>query len=100
MDNKIDWVAKLTSRKFWMAVCGLVSGLLLAFKIDEGMVNEITGVIMAAASVVAYIIGEGLTDAARVSANNSENNLTAASGYVAWEPETRPPEDNTEDDLK
>lgn len=28
------------------------------------MVNEITGCIMAAASVVAYIIGEGLADAA------------------------------------
>lgn len=64
MENKIDWKSKLTSRKFWMAVCGLVSGLLLAFKIDEGMVNEVTGCIMAAASVVAYIIGEGLADAA------------------------------------
>ena len=96
--NKIDWIAKLTSRKFWVAVVGLVSGILLAFKVDEGMVNEITGCIMAAASVVAYIIGEGLADAAGVKAES--NTLTAASGYVAWEPETRPPEDPAEDDLK
>ena len=85
--QKIDWVSKLTSRKFWMAVCGLVSGLLLAFKMDEGMVNEITGCIMAAASVVAYIIGEGLADAASAKVDT----------YVV-EPETHPPED--EDDLK
>ena len=62
--SNVDIVAKLTSRKFWLAVCGLVSGLLLAFKVDENTVTEISGIIMAAASVVAYIIGEGLADAA------------------------------------
>ncbi len=87
--TKIDWVSKLTSRKFWMAVCGLVSGLLLAFKVDEGITNEVTGCIMAAASVVAYIIGEGLADAAGAKADT----------YVV-EPETHPPEDSLEDDLK
>ncbi len=61
---KIDWVKKCTSRKFWLAVTGLVSGLLLAFRMDEGTVDQITGCIMAAASVAAYIIGEGLADAA------------------------------------
>ncbi len=88
--TKIDWMNKLTSRKFWMAVCGLVSGLLLAFKVDEGMVNEITGVIMAAASVVAYIIGEGMADAAG-----------AKSGTWVVQEEAHPPEEDvTEDDLK
>lgn len=62
--TKIDWTSKLTSRKFWMAVTGLISGILLAVHMDEQTVTQITGVIMAAASVVAYIIGEGLTDAA------------------------------------
>lgn len=60
----IDWKRKLTSRKFWLAVVGLVSGLLVAFKIDGETVETISGVIMSAASVVAYIIGEGLADAA------------------------------------
>lgn len=60
----IDWKRKLTSRKFWMAVIGLVSGLLLAFKIDAETVETISGVVMAFGSVVAYIIGEGMTDAA------------------------------------
>ena len=85
--TKIDWASKLTSRKFWIAICGLTSGLLLAFKVDEGMVNEITGCIMAAASVVAYIIGEGLAD--------------AAGAQTIVEVETHPPEDDPmEDDGK
>ena len=64
----IDWKRKLTSRKFWLAVAGLVSGLLMAFKIDADTVETISGVIMSAASVIAYIIGEGMTDAANVQA--------------------------------
>ena len=64
MNNTIDWKRKLTSRKFWMAVVGLVSGLLMAFKIDGETVETISGVIMSAASVIAYIIGEGMADAA------------------------------------
>ena len=61
--NKIDILRKLTSRKFWVAVVGLVSGLLLAFKVDANTVENVSGIIMALASVVAYIIGEGLVDA-------------------------------------
>ena len=60
----IDWKRKLTSRKFWMAVIGMISGLLLAFKFDAETVDTISGVIMSAASVIAYIIGEGMADAA------------------------------------
>ena len=60
----IDWKRKLTSRKFWMAVTGLVSGLLMMFKVDAEMVDRISGVIMAAASVIAFTIGEGMADAA------------------------------------
>ena len=60
----IDWKRKLTSRKFWIAVVGLVSGLHMAFKVDGQTVETVSGCIMAAASVIAYIIGEGLADAA------------------------------------
>ncbi|MBO6093151.1 MAG: hypothetical protein J6P40_05925 [Oscillospiraceae bacterium] len=61
--GKIDIIRKLTSRKFWVAVVGVVSGLLLAFKVDAETIENIGGIIMAAASAVAYIIGEGLVDA-------------------------------------
>ena len=60
----IDWKSKLTSRKFWMAIIGLVTGIMLALKVDAQTVETVSGVIMAGASVIAYIIGEGLIDAA------------------------------------
>ena len=71
----IDWVAKLTSRKFWLAICGLASGLMLAFRADESTVNDVTGVIMALGSVIAYIIGEGLTDAAAAMGGSGDTNF-------------------------
>ena len=61
---KIDWVRKLTSRKFWLAVAGLVSGLILAFNGSAELAKTVGGCIMAGACVVGYILGEGLTDAA------------------------------------
>ena len=63
----IDWKSKLTSRKFWVAIAGLVTGVLVAFGTDAETVETVSGVIMSAASVVAYIIGEGLADAANAS---------------------------------
>jgi hypothetical protein len=61
---KIDWVRKLTSRKFWAAVASFVSMMVVAFGGAESQATQITALIMAGASVVAYIIGEGLADAA------------------------------------
>ena len=60
---KIDWAKKLTSRKLWMAISGLVSGLIVACGGSESWAKEIGGLIMAAASVVGYMIAEGLVDA-------------------------------------
>ena len=56
-------VRKLTSRKLWLAVAGFVSGILVAFKVDAETVETISGLIMSGASVIAYIVAEGLVDA-------------------------------------
>ena len=61
---KIDWKRKLTSRKFWAAVVGFITPLLLAFGVAEGDVTQVVSIIMSGAALIAYIIGEGLTDAA------------------------------------
>ena len=61
---KIDWIRKLTSRKFWAAVAGFVAPLLVAFGVSESTVSEVTGIIMSGASMIAYIISEGLVDSA------------------------------------
>ena len=59
---KIDWKKKLTSRKFWMGVAGFVSGLIIAFTGDETTATTVSGCVMSAASVIGYMIGEGLAD--------------------------------------
>ena len=61
----IDWKRKLTSRKFWAAIVGFVTPMLLAFGIAESDVTQLVAIIMAGADVVAYIIAEGLVDANR-----------------------------------
>lgn len=63
---KIDWIRKLTSRKFWTAIASFVSMMIMAFGGAETQAAQITSLIMAGASVIAYIIGEGLADAANV----------------------------------
>ena len=59
----INWKQKLTSRKFWAAIVGFVTPMLLAFGMAEDNVTQIVAIIMAGADVVAYIIAEGLVDA-------------------------------------
>lgn len=55
-------VRKLTSRKFWMAVIGFVTGLLVYLGKSKTDADTIGSLILSAASVVAYMIGEGLAD--------------------------------------
>ena len=62
----VDWKKKLTSRKFWLAIVGFVTPLLLAFGMAETSVTQVTAIIMAGADVLAYILAEGFADAAHV----------------------------------
>lgn len=61
---KIDWKKKLTSRKFWLALVGFVTPLLLAFKMESTEVTQIVSIIMAGGSLIAYVLGESAIDAA------------------------------------
>lgn len=76
----MDWKRKLSSRKFWLAVVGLVSGIMVFCGRSEQEAQQIGGIIMSAASVVAYILSEGMIDAANA-------------GYVYPDPESEDPED-------
>lgn len=69
---KINWKQKLTSRKFWAAVIGFVTALLMAFKVDELTIEQVVSLISATAVLIAYIIGEGMVDAARVGKEDDE----------------------------
>ena len=61
--SKQDIVRKLTSRKFWLAVAAFITELIIAFKGDAELAETLSGMIMAGATVIAYIVGEGLIDA-------------------------------------
>ena len=58
----IDWKRKLTSRKLWMAVVGFVTGLLVYLGQSAEQAEKLGALILSAASVLAYILGEGLAD--------------------------------------
>lgn len=66
-----DWKRKLTSRKFWLAVTSFIALLIIALGGSQETATRVTALIMAGASVFAYIIGEGLVDAAAASSKNS-----------------------------
>ena len=60
---------KVTSRKFLLAVVGMVSGLALAFGVEGSEITELVGmiggIVAAAGSAITYITAEAKVDAAR-----------------------------------
>lgn len=64
--NKIDWKRKLSSRKLWAAVAGIVTGLAMVFGLDENTISTVAGAVVSVASVVTYIMAEGKVDAESV----------------------------------
>ena len=64
--QKIDWKRKLSSRKLWAAVAGVVTGLAMVFGLDEGTISNVAGAVVSMASIVSYIISEGKIDAESV----------------------------------
>lgn len=65
----MDFKRKLTSRKFWAAIVNFVTQLMIAFHATESEAAQVAAVIMAGAGVIAYIVGEGLADAAGAKAD-------------------------------
>lgn len=59
-------IQKLTSRKLWMAIAGIATGLALVLGVDGGDISNVAGAVTAVASVIAYIVTEGKIDAEAV----------------------------------
>ena len=70
--KSINWTRKLTSRKFWATVASFVSMMVMACGGTENTAAQIVSLIMAGGSVIAYIIGEGMADAAGTSSSADE----------------------------
>ena len=60
--DKATVIRKLTSRKFWMALAGFVSMLIIAFGVAEDTASQVAAIIMAGADVLGYLLAEGLAD--------------------------------------
>ena len=60
---KRTWKDKLTSRKFWAAVVGVVISVMVLFGATTEEQDKTTALITACGTLVAYIVGEGMTDA-------------------------------------
>lgn len=69
----INWRRKLSSRKFWSAVTGVVISLMMIFGADNNSQEKITGAITSAGVLVTYILAESGTDKAAVNSEGNEN---------------------------
>lgn len=63
MTTKENIIRKLTSRKLWVAIAGFVAGLVVALDGDSETAETISALILQGASVLGYLLAEGLADA-------------------------------------
>ncbi len=61
-------VQKLTSRKLWISIVGIIVGLAAAFGIQENDYAQTAGAVGSICSALVYILGESIVDKAAVSA--------------------------------
>ena len=67
-----NFLKKLTSRKFLAALAGVATGLAMVFGVDETTISTVAGAVTTVASVVSYIMSEGMLDAAAVGAGKDK----------------------------
>lgn len=70
---KIDWKAKLSSRKFWAFLGGFIGSLLIAFNVGENEIAQVTAIITSFGSVAVYLFAESSVDVAKAENGTVEN---------------------------
>ena len=78
---KEDIIRKLTSRKLWLAIALFVSGVLTALG-KNSVAETVSGLIMQAAAVIGYILGEGLVDASNKTSGSVDRTDQSGEGEV------------------
>lgn len=61
-----ELIRKLSSRKLWVAVAGIVTGVSMALGADASDIEAVSGAVTTVVSVIAYLIAEGKVDTARI----------------------------------
>lgn len=57
-----DWRAKLSSRKFWAAIIGVVLSIMTIYGSSEDDKSKVTGLITACSTLIVYILAESSVD--------------------------------------
>lgn len=72
---KIDWKAKLSSRKLWVALAGFIASLLVVFNFPESDITKVSAMIMNLGTVAIYILSEASVDKARITSETKETKI-------------------------
>lgn len=64
---KDNIIRKLTSRKLWLSIASFVSMLIIYFGGAESEAAQVSALIMAGATVISYVLAEGMADSSNVS---------------------------------
>lgn len=70
--NWSDIVRKLTSRKLWLAIAGVATGIAMMLGVKGSEITDIAGGVLSVLSAFTYIIVEGKVDAERVKSITEE----------------------------
>lgn len=57
-----NWKSKLTSRKFWAAILGVVLSVMTMYGSSDDDKTKVTGLITATSTLVIYILAESSVD--------------------------------------
>lgn len=63
----MNWKTKLSSRKLWACIIGVVVGVAVAFGVDGDTITTVAGAVTSLVSIITYVVTEGKIDAASVS---------------------------------
>lgn len=66
----INWKRKLSSRKFWAAVSGVIISVMVMFNATSESQEKVAGLITSTAVLSSYIFMEGSTDKAAIKQEN------------------------------
>ena len=61
-----DLITRLKSRKLWLSVANFISMIMIYFGADKNEAAQVAAIIMAGASIIGYVIGEGMADSSDV----------------------------------
>lgn len=74
--NTMDMRNKLSSRKFWLALIGFVTPLMVIVGFDDLSTAQMETLLLSLGTLVAYILGESYVDGKSLSQTAMEENTT------------------------